>query len=37
MAEVWYAAVLGLVGGEVLKSIELGRDGEACGIISLGS
>lgn len=29
--------VPGLLGGEVLKSIELGRDGEARGTMSLGS
>lgn len=37
-AEEWYADVPGVVGGvELEKPIEVGRDGEAWGIMSLGS
>lgn len=39
MAEVWcgYADVPGVAGGEWLRCIDAGRDGEARGTMSLGS
>lgn len=37
MADEWYALVPGEPGGELLRCIDVGRDGVARGMMSLGS